>query len=370
MTYSIRPLILLRTTMQVSPRLLLYPFSLIYCLITGIRNFLFDKNIFKSTNYTIPLISVGNLTVGGTGKTPLTEYLIKLLFTQYNCALLSRGYGRKTKGPLIADASATPEKIGDEPMQMKNKFSGLTVAVAEKRIAGMHQLLSLSTPPDVVLLDDAFQHRSVKPGFSILVTDFARPIYEDLCLPAGNLREPVSGKKRAQIILVNKCPANLSDKKRRVIENKLKVGETQQVFFSTVSYQSPRNLTHTNHLLPKSKDDHPYPILALAGIANPKPFFNELKKYSNRITTLTFPDHHDFSISDLSKIERKLDETGNNAFILTTEKDAVRLKHKKISQALADRIWYIPIEIKIMFNQQQAFNKSIEQYVKKNQGDR
>ncbi len=352
-----------------SPRLLLYPFSLLFCMAVKIRNFMFDKGILKSVSYPLPLISVGNLTVGGTGKTPLTEYLIKLLSQKYRCALLSRGYGRKSKGPLIASGKETALTIGDEPMQIKLKFPDIDVAVAEKRVLGMSQLLELPTPPDVVLLDDAFQHRAVKPGLSILVTDYHRPVYSDVCLPAGNLREPFEGIYRAQVIIINKCPQNFSPQQKDVILKKLNPQSHQQVFFSTINYQPPRKFMTDSGDLSFSKltSLKEVPILAMAGIGNPSPFFAETKKYSSKVKTIAFSDHHDFTLTDINKISRITKETGPDTIVLTTEKDAIRLKEQDINTELAAKIWYIPIELKILFNRQDIFNKTIEHYVSTNQ---
>ncbi|WP_462318927.1 tetraacyldisaccharide 4'-kinase [Marinilabilia sp.] len=351
--------------MKVSPRLLLLPFSWLFCLIARTRNYLYNTGVFKSNTYSIPVISVGNITVGGTGKTPLTELLIKTLSPQFKCALLSRGYGRKTKGPVLASEKSTPSSIGDEPKQMHLKYPDLTVMVAEKRILGIQQLLNLSTPPDIILMDDAYQHRPVTPGFSILVTDYYRPMHQDFCLPAGNLREPLSGRKRANIIIVNKCPKDLSEKERETIIKSLKPYPHQQVFFSCINYQPPRKLF--NGKAPSSKSDFSkHPILAMAGIGNPAPFFREAQKHGSQLKTLTFPDHHDFSSADVKKMILKINEAGPEAIMLTTEKDAVRLQHKGLPTELSEKIWYIPIELKILFNQQDTFIKTVEHYVRKN----
>lgn len=355
--------------MKLTPRLLLYPFAILFCSIAKTRNYLYSKGVFKSHSYNIPLVSIGNLTVGGTGKTPLTEYLIKQLSSHYSIALLSRGYGRKTKGPLLADQKSSPASIGDEPMQMKLKFPGLTVAVAEKRILGMDKLLSLSSPPQVVLLDDAFQHRAIQPGLSILVTDYYRPIYKDLCLPAGNLREPVSGKSRAQIIVVNKCPENLSIEERDNILKKLAPLPGQKVFFSSVDYKTPRKLNNSesdssfSEIISKPHTS----IVAVAGIGNPSPFFEKVRNYNCDIKPIAFPDHHDFTHANMNKIANATKKAGSNTIILTTEKDAVRLKHAPVDSHLSAKIWYIPIELKILFNQQNTFNKTVEDYVSTNQ---
>jgi tetraacyldisaccharide 4'-kinase len=351
--------------MKPSPRILLYPLSLVYCLITSLRNTLYNRGIKKSTCYTVPVISIGNLTVGGTGKTPMTELLIRLLMPGNRCALLSRGYGRKTKGPLLANMDASPSTIGDEPMQMKEKFPNLTVMVAEKRTLGIEYLLKQTPPPQIVLLDDAFQHRAVNPGFSILVTDYYRPVYKDLCLPAGNLREPFSGKKRANLIIVNNCPKNLSTAEKKHIIKKLSPAPHQKVFFSSIGYGKLCRMSQPDEKIHVSEKN--LPVLAVSGIGNPIPFFEEAKRYATGFARLTFPDHHDFSESDLQKITRKLDQLGPDAIIITTEKDAVRLHHKNLTASVSEKTWYIPITLEILFNEQDAFNKTVKRYVEQNQ---
>jgi tetraacyldisaccharide 4'-kinase len=354
--------------MKPSPRLLLLPFSFIYCIITGVRNILFNIGVLQSQSYAVPLISVGNLTVGGTGKTPLTEYLIKLLSSQYHCALLSRGYGRKSKGAAIAGDNASPSLIGDEPMQMKQKFPYLLVAVAEKRILGMQKLLTCDNPPQVVILDDAFQHRRINPGLSILVIDYNRPVYGDYCLPAGDLRESRKGKKRAEIVVVNKCPADLSIPEKNNINRKLHLKSIQKLYFSTVHYLTPRQFGDNSEASSFSDviSDKEAVIIAVTGIAKPTPFFEHIQQYLCPVTKIAFPDHHHFASSDIKEIDRAVHDAGPKAVLLTTEKDAVRLKHASLSERLIEKIWYIPIELRILFNEQDNFNQTIEQYVETN----
>ncbi|MDK2840569.1 MAG: tetraacyldisaccharide 4-kinase [Anaerophaga sp.] len=350
-----------------SLRTLLFPFSALFCAIAGLRNFLYNKGIIRSYSFPVPVISIGNLTVGGTGKTPLTEFLIKH-FSAYHCALLSRGYGRKTKGPIVAAEHSTPETIGDEPVQMKLKFPGLKIVVAEKRVSGMNILLKSEPVPDIVFLDDAFQHRAVKPRLSIVVTDYYRPVYNDLCLPAGNLREPRKGMNRAQVILVNKCPVDMSPDEANEIQKKLSLLPSQQLFFSSIAYQSPQSLlglgetkNACNKIFPENPD-----IIALAGIGNPKPFFSEVKKYGNVIKDISYPDHHDYTSKDIEKLGNILSKSTPETIIFTTEKDAVRLKQKVTSPGLHEKIWYIPIELKILFNKKNIFLKTVNNYVETN----
>jgi len=359
--------------MKFSPRLLLFPFSVIYCIIAEVRNLLYDTGLLSSKGAPVPLISVGNLTVGGTGKTPLTEYLTRLLLPEVRCALLSRGYGRKTRGAFLVEENdqATPASIGDEPMQMKMKFPGLTIAVAEKRRKGLEKLMALPHPPETIILDDAFQHRAVQSGLSILVTDYYRPVYKDVCLPAGNLREPFRRRERADIILVNKCPENLGPEEQNVIIGKLAPFPHQQVFFSTISYDTPCQLVpepqNGNKASPFTDNR---PVVAMAGIGNPEPFFNHLRQFKGYLQTLAFPDHYRFTHKGINRLKTALKNAGPDAVIITTEKDAVKLKHVNLPPEILKRIWYLPIQLKILFNKQNTFNKTVKTYVSTNQRNR
>ncbi|ASB49330.1 tetraacyldisaccharide 4'-kinase [Alkalitalea saponilacus] len=354
-----------------SLRKLLLPFSWLYAFVMHTRNFMFDKGILSSKSYKLPVISVGNITVGGTGKTPLTEHVIRLLLPNQRCAMLSRGYGRKTRGVFLADDSSDYMTIGDEPMQMQSKFKDLTVVVAEKRQAGMELLLSKKEPPEVVVLDDAYQHRYVKPGFSILVMDYHRPMWKDFCFPAGNLREPLSGIKRANLIVVNKVPSNLSLDEADAIRKKLKKSDSQQVFFTSVVYKNPEPLLKNNaqdKSFQKILDETNMPLIAIAGIGNPEPFFKMAREFGVSVSTIRFPDHHDFSKQDILNIEEKGRKEGMpEPLILTTEKDAIRLdSNKHVSEQMKSRIWYIPIELEFLFGEQVIFDKKIKDYVGKN----
>jgi len=349
-------------------RRLLLPFSWIYWLVTHCRNKLFDSGKMPSTSYDVPIISVGNITVGGTGKTPLTEYIISLLSDITPIALLSRGYGRKTKGVIIADENSTYEQIGDEPMQMKLKFPKLMVCVAEKRVDGANALLNLPNPPKIILLDDAFQHRHIKPGFSILVTDYYRPMWRDFVFPAGNLRESRRGIKRADAVLVSKCPKSLSTDEAKFIKKKLKLTSNQKLFFSSIEYEEPTSLTGNKRDFVEELSKNDYRLTAVAGIGNPKPFFNKAAKFSDKFKTVRFKDHHNFTERDIDKIKMaSTDEYGNKSLILTTEKDAVRLSSLPfLDDDLAKRIWYIPILPKILFNKEDEFKNMINNYITEN----
>ena len=332
-------------------RILLFPFAILYGFITSVRNFLFDKGVLKSTSFDIPVIAVGNLSVGGTGKTPQIEYLIRLLSGKYKIATLSRGYKRKSEGFVLADATSNAEILGDEPFQFYQKFPDIQVAVDANRTNGIIQLLSQIEKPEVILLDDAYQHRKVKAGFYILLTAFDDLYADDFMLPTGNLRESRSGANRASIIVVTKCPKNLSDEKQEEIRLKLELNPSQQIYFTYVDYD---DAVYGKGKKIDVRDIKSEPKLLLAGIAKPKPFFNFLK--SEKDECLTFPDHHHFSDTDLDEIQNK----AKNKKIITTEKDYVRLKDSE----LVSQLYYLPIK-STFINHQQNFDEAILEYVKR-----
>lgn len=333
-------------------RKILFPFAILYGFIASIRNFLFDKGILKSTSFDVPVIAVGNLSVGGTGKTPQIEYLIRLLSDNYRVATLSRGYKRKSEGFVLADSSSNAAILGDEPFQFYQKFSNIQVAVDANRTNGITQLLSQKTKPEIILLDDAYQHRKVKAGFYILLTAFDDLYADDFMLPVGNLRESRSGANRANIVVVTKCPKNLSEEKQSKIREKLKLNCLQQIYFSFIDYDeaiyNEEEKIAVNEIRSETK-------LLLAGIAKPKPFFDYLKNDNDEC--LTFPDHHHFSESDLKVIENK----AQHKKIITTEKDFVRLKD---SGSLL-QLYYLPIKSSFI-NHQQNFDASILKFVRDN----
>ena len=311
-------------------RKILIPFSLLYGAITALRNFLYDKNIKKSTSFDIPVIAVGNLSVGGTGKTPMVEYLIRLLSDQYNLAVLSRGYKRKSKSFYLANENTVIEEIGDEPFQYHSKFKQINVAVNADRVEGVAKILDILPKTELVLLDDAFQHRKIKAGFYIMLTAYNDLFYNDLVLPAGNLRECKSGVKRANIVVVTKCPKNLSDKEMEQIKNKINV-ENSNIFFSYIKYHHSVTNTVEEIDLNDLKDD----FITVAGIAKPEYFYDYLKCPVER--QITFPDHHFFTPQDLKDILEK----ANGRKIITTEKDYMRLQH----QLPEKQLYYLPIEM-------------------------
>lgn len=328
-------------------RKILFPFSILYGCITSIRNFLFDKGILKSYSFDIPVIAVGNLSVGGTGKTPQIEYLIRLLSENYKIATLSRGYKRKSKGFILADETTTAALLGDEPFQFYKKFPKIQVAVDADRKNGIEKLLSQSDKPDVILLDDAFQHRKVKAGFYILLTSYDDLFYKDFMLPTGNLRESRSGANRADLIIVTKCPKNLSYEEQNNIRNT--IGLDKDIFFTFIDYDekvySADKELEVNSI--KNSDK-----LLVAGIAKPEPFFIHLDAKINE--KISFPDHHNFSDSDIDSIKNK----SKNSLIITTEKDFVRLNGKLPNEQL----FYLPIKSKFI-NNELVFNSEIMKFI-------
>ena len=326
-------------------RKILFPLAFLYWLITFIRNWLYVKGIFKSSSFNIPIIAVGNLSVGGTGKTPQIEYLIRLLSENYKVAVLSRGYKRTTEGFILADEKATASSIGDEPFQFFSKFSNIQVAVDANRKNGIENLLQLSNKPDVILLDDAFQHRKVKAGFYILLTSYDDLFCDDYVLPFGNLREPSSGKKRADMIIVTKCPNDLSEIAQQKIREKLKV--KQQVFFTTIQYDDYVFGNESKLLVSEIQSETK---VLVAGIAKPKLFFDFLKNETDE--ALVFPDHHHFSKQDCEQILAK----ANGRKIITTEKDFVRL-NGLLPKA---QLFYLPIKSTFLNTN---IDKTIEDYV-------
>ena len=347
------------------------PVSFIYGTAVRWRNILFDKGIFKSTSFQLPVICVGNLTVGGTGKTPHTEYLVKLLQEQFNIAVLSRGYKRKSRGFHIADTNNTVKDLGDEPYQIKQKFPNITVAVCKQRVKGIKRLLKSDITPEVIILDDAYQHRYVKAGLNILLTDQHRLIYEDHLLPYGRLREGFEGRDRADIVIVTKCSPGITQEEMRHIEQGLRLNSDQQLFFSTFRYGDLLSVWGDNTRKMSAFTENTN-VFLLTGIANPKPILNLLHKTKAEITSICYPDHHHFTPGDISHINKKfntLSQSGDS-LILTTEKDASRLKFVQgLSESVLKHLYYLPIEIEILNNQQATFNNTIIEYVRQNQGN-
>lgn len=334
-------------------RKLLFPFALLYGLVTAVRNFLYDKGIFTANRFDIPVIAVGNLSVGGTGKSPQIEYLIRLLSPHYKVATLSRGYKRKSKGFVLADAHSSAEMLGDEPYQFHLKFPDVMVTVDANRSHGIQRLLP--SKPEVILLDDAFQHRKVKAGFYILLTAYNDLYADDFMLPMGNLRESRSGAHRADIVIVTKCPKSLPGSEINAIREKLRLNATQQLYFTYIDYDdqvfSAQGSMPTDIMKKNEK-------IMIAGIAKPAPFFAYLRREGD--LELTFPDHHAFSDADVASI--KAAAAGRH--IVTTEKDYVRLKDYSL-----EKLYYLPIK-SAFISGSDNFDQAILDYVGKSTANR
>ena len=346
----------------------LAPLSWLYGLGVGFRNMLFEMGILKSRSFDIPVISVGNITVGGTGKTPHVEYLIRLLKDLCKVAVLSRGYKRKSHGFVLADENTTVRDIGDEPFQMKTKFPDIIVAVDSKRTRGITQLTSGDQDkPDVILLDDAFQHRYVKPGINIMLVDYHRLIIYDKLLPSGRLREPVKSKDRADIVIITKCPTDMKPMEYRVITKAMSLYPYQQLFYSTHEYEALRPAFQNNQSHPSIQSIQSHHVLLLSGIASPEQMLIDLQTRAKQITPLSFSDHHDFSNKDIHHINEVFAGLPSPKIIITTEKDETRLLNAKgLSDEVKRNLYVLPVRIKFMLDQEETFNKSIINYVRKN----
>lgn len=344
-------------------KIILLPFSLIYGFVVGIRNFFFNTGILKSKSFGIPVICIGNITVGGTGKTPHTEWLLSELSKDLRIACLSRGYKRRTKGFVLVTTRSTAEEAGDEPLQIKRKFPEIEVACDAKRTRGIEQLLSLALPPEVIVLDDAFQHRYVKAGKNIVLVDYNHPCYKDCLLPAGRLRETPGALKRADYIIVSKCPDNLSPIEQRLWSKHLRIKPYQQLFFTTMQYGEPRSMETG---LPVPTPTERTSVLCVTGIARPDPYIHYLKRFTPNVTVLKYPDHHRFSKRDVRNIQEVFEEIYNpDKYIFTTEKDAARLRDCHLPQEIREKICYIPIEPEFI-NKKEVFIQELKKYVAKN----
>lgn len=343
-------------------RILLLPISLVYWLVVKIRNWFFDLGIFRSVTPAVPTICVGNITVGGTGKTPHTEYLIRLLMGHYKLAVLSRGYRRATRGFVEADAASTALDIGDEPLQMKQKFPNVIIAVDENRLHGIAQLLEYHPDIDVVLLDDAFQHRAVRAGLSILLTNYLQPINRDFMLPTGHLRDSFAERKRADLVVVTKCPDSLDAARMQEIKRGLRLKPSQPVFYSRISYGPLKSFdgqTTTFAL------DGKISCVALCGIANPLLFIDYLEKNSKLCAKYIFSDHHPYAEREIRAIFAA-SNVPLDAILVSTEKDAARLRRLALRPEELQRIFYVEIKVEFIDNQHDTFNKKIMQYVSNN----
>ena len=329
-------------------RKLLLPLGWLYGLVMEIRNLLFEMGVLPSRSFQMPIICVGNISVGGTGKTPHTEYIVNLFRQTKRVAILSRGYKRKSKGYILADEHSTAEQIGDEPYQMKQKFADVCVAVDADRCEGIENLMQIDPPLDLIVLDDAYQHRYVKAGMNILLVDYNRLIYQDHMLPAGNLREPVHGSQRADIIIITKCPMFITPTEQRGIEKSLRLAPWQKIFYTNYTYAHTLN------------DYKEYKVLLVTGIGNPKQMESDLREFLD-ITPLHFSDHHKFTAKDIELIKTTYKTMpGEKKIIMTTEKDATRLPN------LGLPLCVLPIEVTFVNKDENIFNKIVTDYVEKN----
>ncbi len=352
--------------------IMFFPLSLLYGFVVGFRNFLFNIKVLRSVEFKLPIISVGNISVGGTGKTPHTEYLIKLLKDDYKIATLSRGYKRLTNGFILADNDSNFEQIGDEPAQMKKKFSDIEIAVDGNRVRGVKRLLEERKDTQVVLLDDAYQHRYINPGLNILLIDNNNPIDEDRLLPLGRLRESASELHRANIIIITKCSPNIKPIEQRLLEKRFKQYPYQKIYFTTLSYNEPmpvfEGVKKVNNTLKISENTH---VLLITGIANSKPLKSHIQILTPFITELSFPDHYSYSSLDIQYIIEKFELIDNkDKVIITTEKDAMRFQHKAdIDDKIKAAMFYIPVEVTFLNGEEKTFNHFILNFVRNNKPD-
>lgn len=337
----------------------LFPFSILYGIGVGIRNLMYHLGIKKSTRFRTPIICVGNLSVGGSGKSPMVMYLAELLSQKGRTGVLSRGYGRMTKGYGVVNYDSNYKTVGDEAMQLFERFKNrFVIAVCEKRVFGAKKLIE-DMDLDFLILDDAMQHRAIRPGFTIMMTEYQDPYFKDFLLPAGNLRELRSGAKRANIIVVSKCPPTITDEDKKLYISKIHPSRKQKVFFSSIGYKETIMAANQKDHLPDNNLAY-YDILLITGIANPKPLEEQIRKYNPNFKHLKFKDHHNFTDADVNKIREEFKKMGDYKIILTTEKDFVRLKSY---ESLRNNLYFWPIQT--IIDQQEAFNRSILEYVRK-----
>lgn len=340
-------------------RILLFPLSLIYGLIIWIRNKLFDKGWLSSSSFNLPLIGVGNLSAGGTGKSPMVEFILKQLVHTHKPAVLSRGYKRKTAGYALANEQSTALEIGDEPMLFHNKFPGVAVAVGEERIVAIPQLLHDRPDTEVIVLDDAFQHRYVRAGLDLLLTDYNNLFTRDWFLPTGDLRDLTSSYKRAHILVVTKCPPYLSEIERDKIIAEITPIEGQSIFFTTIEYGAPYHLVSGEARAIGNNTE----VLLISGIANPRPLKKYISEQAETYYEILYGDHHIFTIDDLMEIRKRFESiVSDDKMIITTEKDAVRLT--KFNVSLTDYpIYVLPIQLRFLFGQEMRFTELISKFI-------
>lgn len=348
--------------------ILLYPISLLYGLVVSIRNFLYDSKILRSKSFDFPVISIGNISVGGTGKTPHVEYIIRLLNADKNIAMLSRGYKRKTKGYRLANSEDTAQTIGDEPRQIQMKFPNIHVAVDENRVHGV-KMLCEDLDIKAVILDDAFQHRKITPGLNIILTDYNRPFTKDHFLPYGRLREHPQEHRRAHIIIVTKCPKDMKPIEKRLVDKEIKIYPFQYLFFTYFEYGNLVNIFDKKSEIPliDLKNKH---VLGVSGIANNNNFQEKLKETSKQFDSISFMDHHKYTAKDIHHIQSTYNNiVDDNKIIVTTEKDVEKLKMAgDWDESIKNNVYYMPIQVAFLGNnkEEKAFKTQIIKYVETN----
>ena len=347
-------------------KILAAPLAWIYGGIIDIRHKLFDWGVLKSQEFDIPIICVGNLTVGGTGKTPHTERLIELLDGEFRVAVLSRGYKRKTKGFVLATTHTSFKKIGDEPKQIKLKYPHIPVAVCEKRVEGIQRLREAHPEVNLIILDDAFQHRYVEPWVNIVLMDYHCPVYEDHLLPLGRLRDRRSQLSRAQMVIVTKCPDDMKPLDFRIMSKHLDLYPYQSLYFTRMTSLAPVPL-YPAYGQPAVLE-RGTPVVAIAGIANPTRFVEDLRQNYDVLQTVFFRDHHTFKMKDIHAVEEALKHLPQECMVVVTEKDAVRLMNsRKISDDFKRRLYYSAIRVEFLENRECDFHRQLDQYVRENQ---
>ena len=349
--------------------LLLYPISKLYGIGMVVRNKMFDYGVLKQQEFDIPIVVVGNLAMGGTGKTPHVEYIVESLLGKYNIGVLSRGYRRATKGFVLASPQSRPEDIGDESYQIYRKFGpDITVAVCEKRSEGIRRMREINPDLNMIILDDAFQHRYVKPSVSVILTEYNRPIFNDKILPYGRLRESARALNRADIVVVTKCPIDMKPMHYRLFEENLKLFPFRKLYFSRYNYGHlvPIFLKRPLTSRPLTAEKADTAILVITGVANPKPFVRFLRRHKAKVKLKRFTDHHNFTASDMDDITRLFDELpSDNKFIVTTEKDAVRiLNNPYFPHRLKRSIFYVPIKVEFIDRGETEFTAGIEKTIR------
>lgn len=348
-------------------KIVFFPFAVIYGIITALRNFLYDWKILPSKSFEVHTICVGNLAVGGTGKTPHVEYLINLLKNEMKLAVLSRGYKRKSTGFIHATDSSSIQDIGDEPLLYKTKNPDLDVCVDGDRVNGVKKILEFSEPPKVIILDDAFQHRALNCGLKIVISEYTNVFINDCMMPAGYLRESKRGINRADIVIISKTPERTSAVEMRNLAKDLKLLAHQQLFFSWLKYGELYGFQNPKETINTLNDLFRYRIILFTGIGNPTPMLTYLKEYSSGVKHIPFSDHHQFTINDINDIREELDAIeGGNKIVITTEKDAMRLRNGDL-QDLANTLPLYVLPIEVDFKEKtQEFNETIINYVRTN----